>query len=102
MSTWVRIRDAIGALTEYGEYRNATGSPGGMWVWFPSYGNCDEDYDFKLANSYASVEAFGSNFQWNRDNQAYLKRSELFNGLLDCNVARSYTGTTLVNTLPTN
>jgi hypothetical protein len=95
-------RDAIGALREYGEYRNATGSPGGMWVWFPSYGNGDEDFDFKLANSYASIEAFGNNFQWNRDQQAYLKRGELFNGLLDCDVARSYTGSTIVNTLPDN
>jgi hypothetical protein len=95
-------RDAVGALREYGEYRNATGSPGRMWVWFPTYGNGDEDYNFKLASSYASVEAFGNNFQWNRDNQAYLKRSELFNGLLDCNVARSYTGKTIVNTIPAN
>jgi hypothetical protein len=73
-----------------------------MWVWFPSYGNGDEDFDFKLANSYASIEAFGNNFQWNRDQQAYLKRGELFNGLLDCDVARSYTGSTIVNTLPDN
>jgi hypothetical protein len=95
-------RDAIGALREYGEYRNSTGSPGGMWVWFPTYGSGDEDFDFKMASSYASIEAFGNNFQWNRDNQAYLKRGDLFNGLLDCNVARSYTGSTIVNTLPDN
>ncbi len=59
-------------------------------------------FDFKLASSYASIEAFGNNFQWNRDQQAYLKRGELFNGLLDCDVARSYTGSTIVNTLPDN
>jgi len=96
------VRDAIGALTEYGEYRAATGSPGNMWVWFPSYGSGDEDFDFKLASSYAGIEGFGNNFQWNRDNQAYIKRRELFSGLLDCNVARSYVGNMIVNTLPAN
>lgn len=96
------IRDALGALTEYGEYRNATGSPGNMWVWFPSFGSGGDDFDFKLASSYAGIEAFGNNFQWNRDNQAYMKRRELFTGLLDCNVARSYVGNTIVNTLPAN
>lgn len=95
-------RAAVAALREYGEYRNANGSPGGMWVWFPSYGSGNEDYSFKLASSYAGIEAFGNNFQWNRDQQAYIKRTELFSGLLDCNVARSYTGSTIVNTLPTN
>jgi hypothetical protein len=95
-------RDAVGALREYGEYRNATGSPGGMWVWFPTYGDGNSDFDFKMASSYASIEAFGNNFQWNRDNQAYIKRTELFRGLLDCNVARSYNGSTIVNTIPDN
>lgn len=94
--------DAIGALQEYGEYRNATGSPGRMWAWFPTYGNGDEDFDFKLASSYRDIEAFGNNFQWNQDNQAYIKRRELFSGLLDCNVARSYLAETIVNTLRDN
>lgn len=93
-------RDAIGALEEWGQYRDANGSPGGMWVWFPTYGDGDADYNFKLASSYSSIESFGNYFQWNRDMQGYLKRNELFRGLLDCNVARAYTGDTLVNTLP--
>ena len=93
-------RDAIGALREYGAYRDATGSPGGMWAWFPTYGDGDADFNFKLASSYSSLEAFGNYFQWNRDTQGYIKRSELFDGLLSCDVARAYTGDTLVNTLP--
>ena len=95
-------RDAIGAIREYGQYRDTTGSPGAMWVWFPSYGSGEEDFDFKMVSSYAGIEGFGNNFQWNRDNQAYIKRQELFDGLLDCNVARSYVGTEIVNTLPGN
>ena len=59
------------------------------------------DFNFKLASSYSSMEEFGKYFQWNRDMQGYLKRNELFGGLLDCNVARAYTGDTLVNTLTT-
>jgi len=95
-------RDAIDALVEYGEYRDASGSPGGTWVWFPTYSDGSEDFDFKVANSYSSIEAFGNNFQWNRDNQAYIKRLELFSGLLGCNVARSYIGNTIVNTIPSD
>jgi hypothetical protein len=71
-----------------------------MWVWFPRYGDGDADFNFKLASSYSSIESFGNYFQWNRDMQGYLKRNELFRGLLSCNVARAYTGDTLVNTLP--
>jgi hypothetical protein len=95
-------RDAIDALREYGQYRDANGSPGGTWVWFPTYGDGEADFDFKLASSYSGIEAFGNYFQWNRDMQAYLKRAELFSGLLSCDVARAYTGDTLVNTLPAN
>ena len=93
--------DVIDALVEYGEYRNASGSPGGTWIWFPSYSAGDEDFSFKLANSFAGLEAFGNHFKWNRDNQAYLKRRDLFSGLMSCNTARAYTGDTIVNTLPT-
>ncbi len=97
-----RTGDAIRALVEYGEYRDATGSPGGMWIWFPTLGNGEEDFDFKLASSYRSVEALGDAFQWNMDNQAYIERRELFTGLLSCNVPRGYIGDTIVNTLPTD
>ena len=93
--------NAIDALVEWGQYRDANGSPGGMWIWFPRYGDGDADFNFKLASSYSSMEEFGNYFQWNRDMQGYLKRNELFGGLLDCNVARAYTGDTLVNTLTT-
>ena len=94
------VRDAIDALREYGAYRDASGAPtGGTWVWFPTLGNGEEDFDFKLANSYANVQGFGDGFQWNRDQQAYIKRTELFGGLLSCNTARGYVGDTIVNTL---
>ncbi len=93
-------RAAIQAIIEYGEYRTSNGSPGGMWVWLPTLGSGDEDFDFKLASSYRNVEAFGAAFQWDRDNQADLKRDTLFRNLLKCDVPRGYEGETLINTLP--
>lgn len=97
-----KTRDAIAAVRAYGEYRDAHGSSGGTWLFFPVYGGGPGEFDFKIINSYSSLEAFGNGYQWVIENAAYLKQNELYDGLLSCDVARAYDGDTIVNTMAQN
>lgn len=97
-----KTADAIAAVRAYGEYRDANGSPGGTWLLFPAFGGGQAEFDFKLVNGHSSVEAFGNSYQWIVENAAYLKQGELFEGLLECDVARAYLGDTIVNTMTQN
>jgi hypothetical protein len=65
-------------------------------------GGGDEEFDFKLLNSYENVAGYGNSYQWNVENAAYLKRSELMRGLVDCDVSRAYIGDTTINTMQSN
>ena len=94
------VDEALAALEEWGAYRDATGSPGGMFVWFPAYGDGEADYTFKLLNSHRSAEAFGDFWQWFVDNAAYRKQGELLGGLLSCDVPRMYGAELVVSTWP--
>jgi hypothetical protein len=97
-----KTADAISAIREYGAYRDANGSVGGTYLWFPVLGGGDEDFNFKMVNSFANIQAYGDYFQWNVENASYAKRSELMDGLLSCNVARAYVGDTIINTISGN
>jgi hypothetical protein len=97
-----KVQDAISAVREYSAYRDANGSVGGTYLWFPVLGGGDEEFNFKLVNSYASIQAYGDSYQWNIENASYMKRRELSEGLLDCNVARAYVGDTIINTMTGN
>ena len=95
-----RSDDALDAVREWGAYRDVNGSPGGTWAWFPIYGDGNADFDFKLLNRYAGPVGFGNFWQWIVDRAAYNVQAELFEGLLDCDVAQMYVGETIVNTWP--
>lgn len=97
-----KTEDAIAAIRAYGAYRDANGSPGGTYLWFPAYGGGTAVFDFKMVNTHASMEAFGNNYQWIVENAAYRKQGELLDGLVDCDVARAYAGDTVVNTMAGN
>ncbi|NND70958.1 MAG: hypothetical protein HKN43_05210 [Rhodothermales bacterium] len=97
-----KMQDAVNAIREYSDYRDANGSAGGTYLWFPVLGGGDEEFSFKLVNSYASVQAYGDAYQWNIENASYLMRNDLSEGLLDCDVARSYVGDTIINTITGN
>jgi len=97
-----KTADAIAAVRAYGEYRDANGSPGGTYLFFPAFGvAADAEFDFKMLNGHASVEEFGNHYQWIVENAAYLKSGELMDGLLECDTPRAYAGDTVVNTIAT-
>jgi hypothetical protein len=82
--------DDVGpALQAWSEYRSAHGSQAGMWVLWPAYGGGEVDFDFKFVTSYRNYESLGEDYdQYGKE--GYKKADELFTGLLDCDVMRSY------------
>ena len=84
--TW----DDVGpALNAWSEYRTGHDSQAGMWVLWPAYGGGAVDFDFKFVTSYRNYASLGADYdQYGKE--GYKKADELFNGLLDCDVARSY------------
>jgi len=93
---------AIGALQRFNAYRVANGSTVGTFAWFPVYGDGEAEFDFKLAQAYADFQALGDAFQWSVDNQAYNVSDAMTQGVVDCDEARVYTGTTIMNNLSQN
>lgn len=84
--------DVAPALTAWSEYRSGHGSQAGMWVLWPAYGGGNADFDFKFVDSYRSYASLGADYdQYGK--AGYKKADELFDGLLDCNDARSYIAT---------
>lgn len=92
--------DAIDAIEEWGAHRDANGSPGGIWVWYPVHGDGDAEFDFKMLASHDDVVAFGNWWKFMVDTASYNVQNELYENLLECDVARLYNGETIINTWP--
>jgi hypothetical protein len=82
--------DDVGpALQAWSEYRAGHGSQAGMWVLWPAYGGGAVEFDFKFVTSYRNYASLGEDYdQYGKE--GYKKADELFEGLLDCDVTRSY------------
>lgn len=90
---------AMGALNRYNDYRVANGSTVGTFVWFPVFGGGNAEFDFKLVQAHSGGQALGDSLQWFVDNQAYNVRNSMMEGLLQCDEARMYNGSTIMDKL---
>ena len=90
---------AVDAIRKFNDYRVANGVTLGTFAWFPVYGGGNAEFDFKLATAYAGPRAWGDAGQWTVDNAAYRTRSDITDGIVDCDEARMYIGTTLMDNL---
>lgn len=90
---------ALGALRRFNDYRVANGSTVGTFAWFPVYGGGNAEFDFKLAHAYSGPQALGDDFQWYVDNEAYNVEGDLTEGLVSCDEARAYVGSTIMDNL---
>lgn len=80
-------------IKEWGEYTAENGSSAGQFVFFPSYGGGNEDYDFKWVSTADSFESLGAD--WDRFSEGgWKKANELFRGRLSCDSSRVYVATT--------
>ena len=69
------------------------------FAWFPTAGGGDADFDFKLAHAYEDAQAWGNAGQWTVENQAYLARGDIMDGIVDCDESRVYVGNTIMDNL---
>ncbi|MDJ0905651.1 MAG: hypothetical protein QNI96_06510 [Woeseiaceae bacterium] len=76
-------------MIEWGEYEAENGSTAGHWVFFPSFGGGNEDFDFKWVSTADNFESLGAD--WDHFNESgWQKANELFQGKLSCDSARAY------------
>lgn len=93
-SDGVTFDDLYMPIKEWGEYRAENGSKAGHWIFFPSFGGGNEDFDFKWVTTASSFEELGAD--WDQMNESgWQKANELFQGKLRCDSSRAYIATTL-------
>lgn len=95
----VSSAQALSAIRAYNDYRVANGMTIPTFAWFPTAGDGDADFDFKLAHAYQDAQGWGNANQWLIDNMAYQTRSQLTDGIVDCDESRVYVGQTLMDNL---
>ncbi len=81
----------MAAQKEWNAYAEEHGIRESAWVWWPVYGESDDDYDFKIAVGMPDHTTAGANWQLYSEGH-YEKSSELFSDLLDCDISRLYDG----------
>ncbi len=77
------------AQKEWNAYAEEHGFRESAWVWWPVYGESDDDYDFKIAVGMPDHTTAGANWQLYSEGH-YDKSNELFSDLLHCDSARLY------------
>lgn len=92
------FEDYLEAQKAWNAYADENEIVNGAWVWFPTMGEVDDDYDFKFIVSHSDYTAFGANWQKFMDGH-WRKSRELFSDLLDCDVSRVYDAT-IVRRMP--
>ena len=85
--------EVFAALDAWAAYQTENGYSSGTWVLFPAYGSGDEEFDFKIVNSYDNHAGMGRDFDLYGTGGGYMKRGEIMGDMLDCDVSRVYDGT---------
>lgn len=86
----VEFDSVLEAMDTWASYQEEHGFRNGTWIMFPIYGESDTDYGFKVVNSHDSHTTFGAGFELMGNGGHWRKSSELFEDLLDCDIARVY------------
>jgi hypothetical protein len=86
------FEEFMAAQGEWNAYADEHGFDYNAWLWWPLYGESDDSYDFKYVVGASDYTTVGSNWQLYADGH-WRKSSDLFEGLLDCDVSRVYDAT---------
>ena len=84
----------MAAQKEWNAYADEHGIAEANWVWWPVYGESNNDYDFKFLASMDDHTAAGANWQLYSEGH-FQKSSELFDDIVDCDISRVYGGRTI-------
>jgi len=85
-----RSSDVAASMAKWGQTLKDAGIESGIYHWYPVFGGGDSDFTFKWIETYADHTALGKMYEIMGNGGLYLKHSELFSSLLDCDVARVY------------
>lgn len=88
------FEEFMAAQKEWNAYADEHGIMEANWVWWPVFGESNNDYDFKLLGGVDDHVMMGANWQLYSEGH-FMKSSELFDELVDCDIARVYNGTTI-------
>jgi hypothetical protein len=89
---------AVEGMRRWVHYRADNGMALPTWAWFPVYGGAPGDFAFKLITGFGGYEDVGNSFSWMVDNEAYLVRDQMLQGLVSCDVGRMYYGREVMDT----
>lgn len=92
MDEGTRYSDVRSAEIEWAAYLEERGAENGTWHWFPDFGGGDQDFDYKIVNSYENMKALGEGWEMVANGGGRAKSGDIFDGLDECNDARVYVG----------
>lgn len=90
-----KFEDVMAGMNAWAEYSTEHGFQNSMWMMFPIYGESDNDYDFKALDGYDNHAALGADYELMGNGGHWAKSSEIFDDLLDCDIARIYDARTI-------
>lgn len=82
----------MAAQKEWNAYADEHGFDYNAWLWWPMWGELDDNYDFKYVSSMPDYTTVGANWQLYSEGH-WRKRNELLSGHLDCDSSRIYDAT---------
>jgi len=88
------FEEFMAAQAAWNAYADEVGIRNSAWLWWPLAGVEDPDYDFKYIVGEDNHTTSGANWQKYAEGH-WRKSEELFEDLIDCDVARVYDGTTV-------
>lgn len=87
--------DIMAGLNAWAAHTTESGFQNSMWIMFPIYGESNTDYDFKVVEGYDDHSAFGNDYELMGNGGHWVKSGEIFDDLLECDVARVYDAKTV-------
>ncbi|MGI9288276.1 MAG: hypothetical protein ACR2P1_23020, partial [Pseudomonadales bacterium] len=82
--------ESSAALRAWGEYLKSNGINGPVYALWPMHGGGDADFDFKFVAGHKDYQSFGAEFDLLTSGGGYMKATEIFGGVVDCDTPRVY------------
>ena len=83
------VDDYMAAQKEWNAYADEHGIIEGNWMWWPIFGESDNDYDFKVVAAMDDHTESGANWQLYSEGH-FQKSMDLFNPVVECDIGRMY------------
>jgi hypothetical protein len=85
-----KLEDAIKVHSGWAKHLTANGSKAGLWMFLPSMGGVDVDYDYKMVVSHPDFVSLGIDNNAYTNGRGWEKERELSQGVVSCGVPRVY------------